>query len=311
MLTAFQGWRRKTGILLLLMSLLLLTGWGRSRIRFFGFRVPIGEDFHLSVQSEHEDLVVRKFQTLKFPSQYPSRPGQERQIFKYDVELVCVFVPYFCLIAPLTVCSAVLLFLSCSRSNSPAEKVTASRPYGLHFRRMNRRIIPGFLASIVVVGGIVGMIHRNGWWHSQVTVELEGPFHVSDEPNSFRFTRKNNAYFDLLSISVHIPPRRIPTQKLRAKIQVDFIPKGAIKSDHKFRLMIVVWDKNGRVIRDHHDEVEDGRTQVLAGPRLMLSFEGLPGSLSVGELLLPLENSQAISRIRIELCPNSACTAIK
>lgn len=302
MRNAFPGWQRKAGIMMLVVSLLLLAGWGRSQIRSFGFQLPIGKDFHLSVQSEHEDLVFRRFQTLKFPSKYPPRPGHEPTIFKFPVELNCLFVPYFCLIAPLTICSVLLLCLSFSRSNFSEVETSRADGQALWRRWGTRRLFSSFMASTVVVGGAIGIVNRNGWWNSEIIVELNGPFVVQDAKD-FRFSTKNNAYADLFAADVSIVPAPIPNRKDKATVRVFFHPKGPIDPARQFNLRMVVWDSSGSVMRDHREEVEDGRAQVLTGPQLMLSFEMLPGHASGGELEIPLTSPQVISRIRIEVRP--------
>jgi hypothetical protein len=124
----FYGWRRKAGVVTLVMSLALMAGWIRSTVAYDEFRVTIGtyRPFLLSQESriwwgrwvDHSRRApAYGWRNLahRDPDPFARRPGGS-----VTYSAIPSRMPYGVLVLPLTLLSACLLLSKSRRSPKPS-----------------------------------------------------------------------------------------------------------------------------------------------------------------------------------------------
>lgn len=95
----FRGWKRKVGVVTLLTAFVFLGGWGRSQISKTRISWPIGDNIDYAIDMNVDGLSLGKHQPL----------GIDLGNLVYSIDFESVLVPYWFVIAPLTLISFWLL----------------------------------------------------------------------------------------------------------------------------------------------------------------------------------------------------------
>ena len=110
----FHNWRRKMGVVTLLMACLVTTAWGRSRIANSRVSWPIGQNIDYANVLNRDGIWLGKYQRFGIDL------GNLLYVIDYEPE--SILVPYWSIGIPLTVISVWLLL---SKPGKSTQKKTA------------------------------------------------------------------------------------------------------------------------------------------------------------------------------------------